>query len=641
MKKTITRILGVVLAILTVLPLSLRADATGDADRAVVLFTHDLHSHLLPTREVDGSEYGGYARLMYAIDQQRQQYPDAILVDGGDFSMGSLFQTVYTTDALELRIMGAMGYDAVTFGNHEFDYMSDGVASMLNAATASGDALPALVAANFVPPEKGEEDYNPRLSKAFESYGVRDYTIIHRGGVYFAVFGILGDDANLCAPDAGMNYLDPIEIAQKTADAARRECLDKYGEEPIVICLSHSGTKKREGEDYELAKNTEGIDLIVSAHTHTTLTEPIEVNGTYIVSANEYGKYLGAAELERGADGAVTLVSYKLIKIDESIPEDETVADRVADYKRIVEDKYLSDFGYSFHDVLVRNRYIFETVKELKGGLHESPVCNIYSDAYKWAAENALGKRPDVALTAAGVIRGSLPTGDITVYDVFNAASLGVGNEGELVAFYLTGADLKRVLEIDASLQPKIRSAQLYISGVQYSINRQRVEFNKVDRAVLLNDDGTTAEIEDDKLYLTVTGMYACRMIGIISDASGGVLSIVPRDENGNEIPSGKLSDHIVTDQSGRGLREWVAIAGYLESMGGEMDERYAREDGRKIVYKSILPWNLLRNANKFTYIFLAIIIVAVLASAAVVFAIVKLVARIIKKKKQRTVSDH
>ncbi len=125
-----------------------------------ILFTHDLHSHFLPAVDEHGMEYGGYARLKTVIDQQKNQNPNAILVDSGDFSMGSLFQTAYTTSALELRMMGQLGYDATTFGNHEFDYLPSGLISMLNAAVDSGDPLPTLVNANYLPPLPGEVGYD-------------------------------------------------------------------------------------------------------------------------------------------------------------------------------------------------------------------------------------------------------------------------------------------------------------------------------------------------------------------------------------------------------------------------------------------------------------------------------------------------
>ena len=175
--KFIRRVSALVLPVLLTLALILPALAGAPSGQATILFTHDMHSHLLPAKDESGQEYGGYARLKTAIDQMRTQYPDAVLVDGGDFSMGSLFQTAYSTAAAELRVMGALGYDVTTFGNHEYDYRAQGLAGMLNAAVASGDVLPAIVEANYLPPKEGEAGYGAGAQAvwdAFANYGVSD-----------------------------------------------------------------------------------------------------------------------------------------------------------------------------------------------------------------------------------------------------------------------------------------------------------------------------------------------------------------------------------------------------------------------------------------------------------------------------------
>ncbi len=628
MKNIINRIAAIALSLIMLLSLCPFAQATDNATDVTILFTHDLHSHFLPSNEDDGGQFGGYARLMTVINEQKAKYPDAILVDGGDFSMGSLFQTAYPTSALELRLMGAMGYDATTFGNHEYDYLQAGLKSMLNAAVASGDPLPELVISNYWPPEKGQDGYDADMWAALENYGVKDYTIIECGGIYYAVFGIFGFDAQDCAPNSGMILEDPVATAQATVDAATKECKDKYDKEPVIICLSHSGTSGGEGEDYELANAVDGIDVIISGHTHTTLEEPIITNNTLVVSAAEYGKNLGVVQLSYN-NGDVALKDYELIPIDEKVEDDAEIAAMVEGFKANVENEYLSKYGVSFDEVLVQNKYKFDTVKEVYATLHESTLCNIFSDAYKKAVEDA-GIKVDAALTAAGVIRESLPMGDVTVSDVFNAASLGVGTEGELIAVYVTGADLKNALEVDASVQPLMSSAQLFFSGIEYSVNTNRMIFNKVDYARLRNNDGTLSEIENDKLYCVVTGMYAGQMLGSVEETSMGLIGITPRDKDGNPLTADQLVNHVVKDKNGNPVKEWYAIASYLKDMGGEIDEKYAEVDGRKVVYSSLNPVKLLRNANKFTYIVLAVIIVLV----AVVVLIVRAIVRKVKKKK-------
>ena len=516
-----------------------------------------------------------------------------------------------------------MGYDVTTFGNHEFDYLPNGLISMLNVA--KDYKVPEIVNSNYLPPEESKD-----IKAAFDNYGVKDYTVIERDGIYFVVFGIFGYDSDDCAPNSGMVLHDPIETAKATVNEALAYCKNSLGVTPVVICLSHSGTSGGKGEDYDLAKEVDGIDLIVSGHTHTTLDKPIAVNDTYIVSAAEYGRNLGVITLDFEG-GKATLKDYSLIPVDENVKDDERIAALVEDFKADVEENYLSKYGVSFDEVLVTNPYKFDTVDEVYATQHESTLGNLFSDAYKWAVEEATGEKVDVALTATGVIRESIPLGDVTVSDVFNAASLGVGTEGELVAIYVTGKDLKTAFEVDASVQPLMRSAQLFFAGAEYSFNTKRMIFNKVDYAMLRNADGSLSEIDDDKLYRVVTGMYCGQMLGAVESTSFGLISITPRDKDGNPIAVADLKNYIVKDESGTPLKEWFAISSYLKEMGGEMDEAYSKTDGRKGVYSSLNPVKLLSNANIFTYVLLIVIVLLIVA----IIFIVRAIVRRVKRKKE------
>ena len=635
MKNATRRSLSLLLLFVLLLPIlpsfPVVAEDTSDI---TVLFTNDLHSHFLPT-PTDNGEKGGFARLATLINQQKVINPSAILVDGGDFSMGSLFQTAYATSATELRLMGEMGYDVTTFGNHEYDYLEEGLAKMLNAAKASGDPLPAIVESNYLPPEAGSEnetEYSKDVRDAFDNYGVKNYILIERGGVIFAVFGLMGIDGNACAPNSGMLMTDQVETAKETIKQATEESQKLYNQEPIVVCLSHSGTENGKGEDYNLAKKVDGIDLIISGHTHTTLKEAIEVNGTYIVSAGDYGRYLGVVDLNRNDDGSITLANYSLLAVDETVEEDPAIAAKVAEFKQAVNDDYLAAYGMTFDQVLTDNKVEFEPQSAVGATQHESPLANLYADAYFWAAEKTLGFRPDVALTAVGVIRESLPLGKITVSDVFNAASLGVGTEGELIAVYITGEDLMSALEVDASVQPIMPSAQLFFSGIEYSFNTYRMIFNKVDYARLRLADGSLAEIDDEKLYCVVVGMYAGQMLGSVKEKSFGLLSITPRNAEGKPLAADELKNYVIRDENGTPLKEWYAISTYIQNMGGEMDEAYATTDGRKVVYSSLNPIKLLRNANIFTFVAILLILLIIL----LIWLIVRFIIKKVKKRKAK-----
>lgn len=627
MKTIFRKVLAILISVIILCGafLSVGVVATSGAQDVTVLFTHDLHSHLLPSADTDGSTYGGYARLSTAIAEQKKLHPNALLLDGGDFAMGSLFQTAFATSAIELRMMGQMGYDVTTFGNHEFDYLQSGLASMLNSAKRSGDALPQIVCANYKPTKNDKDLYD-----AYKNYGVKDYTILERGGVYFAVFGIFGADSHDCAPNSGLELLDPIKTAQKTVDKAVKDCLKTYGKEPVVICLSHSGTQdgEQEGEDVDLAKGVEGIDLIISGHTHSVLKKPITVGETYIVSAGEYAKYLGVANFE--IEGEKTkLKDYKLVKIDQTLAEDKVKAKQIERFKKTVENDYLKEYSLTFDEILTHNPYIFDTVEQVYATQHESTLGNLFADAYKWAAEGTLGEDVDVSLTASGVIRESIKKGDVTVSDVFNAASLGVGTEGELVKVYVTGKDLLNALEVDASVQPIMAEAQLFFSGVEYSFNTYRMIFNKVDYARLRTADGKLEEIDQDKLYCVVAGMYVGQMLGAVKDKSFGLLNITPRDKDGNPISADELVNYVIKDKDGTPIKEWYAIASYIQQMGGEMDAKYSKTDSRKVVYSSINPIDLLKNINVFT-------IVAIILVNLLIFAIVMIIRKIVKRKNKK-----
>lgn len=608
------RLLCLVMLLALALSLSVSQVWAADetAEEITILYTHDMHSSFLPKEGPDGHSRGGYARLKTLIDEQKEEHPNALVLDGGDFSMGSLFQTAYSTSALELRAMGQMGYDVTTFGNHEFDYRASGLADMLYAAVDSGDPLPAIVDANYLPPQEDEETWD-----ALYTYGVQDYRILERGGVLYVIFGLTGVDSDECAPMSGMELRDPVETAKRVVKEATEQCQTAYGEDPVVICLSHSGTEKGKGEDYELARKVDGIDVIISGHTHTTLEQPIEVNDTYIVSAGENSKNLGVLTLTRTQDG-VELKDSRLVPVDERVPEDPEMAAWIEEAKGQVEQDYLADFDLEFDQVLVDNPYQFDTVDEVYDTQHESTLGNLLADAYYWAGNQASQDPVDVALTASGVIRDTFPKGPITVSQVFNVASLGIGADGvpgyPLISVYLTGKDLKNAIEVDASVPPLMSAAQLFYSGVGYSFNTNRMIFDKVDYAVLMREGGVTEPIVDDQLYHVVTGLYIGQMLGAVEDTSFGILTVTPRDAQGNPIDMSQLEDYILHDDEGNEVKEWYAIASYLQSMGGEMDQKYGQTDGRKLVYSSWNPVSLLKNAGLPTSLaILALVIVVVL----------------------------
>ena len=605
------------------------ADAAPPANTATILFTHDLHSHFLPQVAEDGGESGGYARLKTAIDTEKTWHPDALLLDGGDFSIGSLVQTLYTTQAAELRTMGALGYDAATLGNHEFDHTGTGFAQMLNAAVDSGDALPALLEANYRPAEDNpDKDF---IQQAMDDYGVQETMLLERGGVTYGIFGLMGVDSDDCAPTSGFALEDAAEAAERCVASLREQGAD------LIICLSHSGTDEdpKLSEDELLAKAVDGIDVIISGHTHSTLTEPIVVNGTYIVSSGPYCRNLGSLTLAWGGNGEKRLRDYHLTPIDETLPEDPDIAAMVETWKDKVGDTYLARYGLTYDEVLAATGFDLNT--PVSGVQEGNNLGELVADAFMWTVENLEADAPDVntvSVTASGVLRAPLRSGGLTTSQAFDVLSMGVGADDTsgfpLVGVYLTGKELKCVAEVDASVTPIMPAAQLYVSGMRYSFNTNRMFFNRVYDAHLLSGDGTEQEIVDDQLYRVVTGMYSAQMLGTVKTKSMGLLSLEPKMADGSPVTD--FNDCILYDKDGNEIKEWYALAAYLQTFGGEGVHVSYRETVRKSVSHSWSPAQLLREWNWVTWT----VVLAVLAVIALAVLLMRLILRKVRRKRKK-----
>lgn len=662
--------LALLLAALCVLPASAVAEGcTQESNVTTILFTHDLHSHFLPQSTAEGGESGGYARLKTVIDGERAMNPDALLVDGGDFSIGSLIQTLYTTQAAELRTMGAMGYDAVTIGNHEFDHKGTGFAEMLNSAKAAQQAavelllvdarpledmdayrerfgpvtpvLPTLLEANYAP-----ADDNPDrafIRSAMENYGVTDCVTLERGGMTYGLFGLMGVDSDECAPTSGFTRTDAAKAAKRCVETLKGEGAE------IIICLSHSGTgdSLASSEDEELAKAVDGIDVIVSGHTHSTLAEPLVVNDTYIVSSGPYCQNLGSLTFSWDGSGQKRLLDYRLIPIDETVAENPEIAGLVEQWKDMVGETYLARYGLTYDEVLTHSDYDLNTpasaVQENNG------LGTLVSDAFLWADRTLNAAYADsphtVSVTADGVLRANLPAGDLTAAMAFDVLSMGVGEDGTsgfpLVAVYLTGKELKAAMEVDASVTPIMPAAQLYMSGAKYAFNTKRMFFNRVYDAALTDvtfdesGTGNAYEIDDNALYRVVTGMYSAQMLGTVKSKSMGLLSLEPKQANGTPVTD--FADCILYDANGNELKEWYALAAYLEQFGEDgLPDRYADPaNGCKQVSDSFAPGQLLAGWNGITWVVLGIVLLIL----ALILLLIRSLRRRIRRKKPTPVN--
>ena len=634
--------------------LSPKADAPIDSQQKQleILFLHDTHSHLNSFLTIENGTdvtLGGFARIITLINQIKEKDSEVLVLDGGDFSMGTLVQTIYHTDAPELRMLGALGCDVTTLGNHEFDYRSAGLAGTLEAAVQSGEPVPAMALCNIdweSMETEGLTADQQLLKDAFDAYGMKDYVIVTKGDVRIAVLGIFGTDALACAPTCVLKFRDASEAAAATVkEIKENEDVD------MIVCVSHSGTSEnaKKSEDEILAKAVPEIDLIISGHTHTMLSEPIQHGNTYIVSCGEYGKNLGYLSMTQASDGRWVIDSYEILPVTEDIPSDAPTQQKIDRLMEKVDSAYLSGFGYDREQVLAQNSIKFATSSDLYEIHTEHNLGSLLADAFAYGVSRANIPElapVDVAIVPSGSVRDTFAAGDITVEDVFNAYSLGIGLDGipgyPLISIYLTGEELRTGAEIDASVSDFMPSARLYLSGLQFTFNPHRILLNKVTDCRLTDQAGNPMQLEDDRLYHIVCDLYSGQMLGAVTDVSYGILSVQPKFADGTPIEN--IEDAIIKTADGKEIKAWFAIAGYLESLPdidndgvADVPQTYASPQGRKVVDDSRAIGDLLKNLNKFALIIIAAVILVLALSLLLLIWIVKRIKRLVSKSGRKS----
>ncbi|MBP7763930.1 MAG: bifunctional metallophosphatase/5'-nucleotidase [Syntrophaceae bacterium] len=617
--------------------------------RITVVHTNDMHSHLQgfspeldfrPFAENADRTLGGWSRVATVIRQtQKTRNHPVLVLDAGDFSMGSLFHMLIREEAFELRLLAAMGYNAVTLGNHEFDLKPRGLAAILKTAKDRG-GLPPIVAAN--PVFDRREPALAELEDAFVAAGVKPYLVLERDGLKIGIFGILGRGAVEVSPFAKpLTFRDPIDTARDMVNLLRRQ-----EKADIVICLSHGGLadNPRRSEDLILAKEVPGIDVIVSGHSHTKLDKPLVVGNTLVVQAWCYGKQVGVMDLV-WKEGKVALQNYAAVPVTSAIPGDKDIQRMIDGFKRQIDQDLLRPVGMSYDQVLAETRW------DLANDAEESPLGNLIADSIRWyvnTTDPAAGDpaaRVVVAVESNGIIRDNLlagTTGKIILGDLFRTFPLGIGADDTmsypLISFYLYGYEIKRALEILTSVRPfKGDDYFLQISGLRFTYNPRRMIFDRVTGIEIGSEEDGYRPLDystaNQQLYRVAANIYNAAFLKLVGRFTYGLLEIVPKDRSGRSIA--KLSDARVDADPARPgvqeLKEWQGLVTYVRSFPdangnglADIPDKYRGKLGRIVAKPSFNPVNLVYRPGKPTLIALAVLGGIVLFLAAVAVVIIK-----------------
>ncbi|HPU00920.1 MAG TPA: bifunctional UDP-sugar hydrolase/5'-nucleotidase [Bacillota bacterium] len=582
-----------------------------------VLHTNDIHSHIhrFPLLAGAVNEIGS---------NKAKSGEPVILTDGGDFISPTIYSWLnFLGFAPELDIMQQIGYDVITLGNHEFDPGHRGLAQILKNAGYPGEKNKTVViSTNTLPPEN-HPLAEPRL---FEKTCLKKLD----NGLTIGFLGVLGRSTlpPFIFKHGPIKFNDPHEAAREAVTQLRAQGAD------VIIAVNHASAR----DNIELAREVPGIDLILGGHDHERM-EPLWVNHTIVLQTSAYLQHLCILELAFDcSSGKLRLRNKETglpyhLELDKSITEDPLIAEMVAGYEQELNRGINALTGgkvKSMDEVVA-----YADFELYSAPFQETPMGNFATDALRIVAGQKLGERVDFALLPSGLCWKSLGPGKITFKELADITLTGTGSDmlpgHPVVSFYLTGEEVRRILEI-FFLLPEFRGYAEYpqISGLRLAYDPQRavlfnLPFKIIDvfgdstpipslRSVInaerftgegrqtLNDDFVPLARGDQKLYRVATESYVLYHLPTLEKITHilPMLKIVPKDASGNPVPyldhEGNISEEIlVYDEEGSELKVWMALVEYAAAHppgpeGIPQIPPYYREPANRISSRRTFP---------------------------------------------------
>jgi 2',3'-cyclic-nucleotide 2'-phosphodiesterase (5'-nucleotidase family) len=458
------------------------------------MHTNDTHANL-----------DNAARKMTAIKQVRATKPNSILVDAGDVLTGTLYFNEYKGLA-DLEFMNLAGYDAMTFGNHEFDL---GTATLANFVK---DASFPFVSANvnFSQDTNLSARFNDTVSTNPQDGQIYNSIIKVVNGEKIGIFGLTtAETPTISSPGTGVAFENYIQEAQKSVAALKAQGVDK------IVALSHLGfdDSLTWDNDKALAAAVEGIDVIIGGHTHSKLDAPfVETTGaepTVIVQANEYNKFLGTLDVTFDISGKVVSQAGALIEIDKKV---STATDAPYVIAEDVATAQILNTKYKPAVDLKKATIVGSTVTALVGGnpaarTGETNLGNFITDGML-AKAKTIDPTTVIALQNGGGVRTTLPVGNITLADVFKVLPFG----NTLAIMNLKGSEIKDALEHGLTTAPTTANgAFLQVAGMRFTYDSSKPIGEKVQTIEVKGQDGNYTTLDSTKFYKVATNIFTAK----------------------------------------------------------------------------------------------------------------------------------
>jgi 5'-nucleotidase/UDP-sugar diphosphatase len=452
-------------------PISEAEFARGNVEEGpyelVLLHTNDHHGTTLAN-----NGRGGLAERLSYFNTVRAAHPQVLIIDAGDINTGSALSNMFAAEP-DLRAYKLLGYEAATFGNHEFDGSHEKLLTQIREA-----GFP-FISSNIKTADGGYLGNTPYLVKKYPGFSVGLFGITTLRTKYIA------------SPDGSLSFVNEIDAAREMVDILRnREKVD------LVIGITHIGDVK-EAPDHvsspELAAAVPGIDIIVDGHSHSFFETPRVVNGTYIVTANEWGKYVGEGII-RVSQGRLLDFSWRPVEINSPervvFPPDPEVTALLAPYVEKAEASLAEVVGEAADTFVFGNRLT---------RYQETALGNMVTDANVWYFREIYNQEVDFALHNGGNIRAELPQGPLTREQILTVLPF----ENYLFIVSLRGSDIIELFDFIATI-PQGAGGFAQVSGdVRYTIDYTGGDGGKIRDLTIRG-----APVEADRLYRFCTNDY-------------------------------------------------------------------------------------------------------------------------------------
>lgn len=496
-----------------------------------ILHTNDTHARV----EDDGKSIIGFAKLAGYVQEEKKE-GNLLVLDAGDMFQGLPFANLAQGKSI-IDIANAVGYDAMTLGNHEFDYGTPNILEIISKLNYP------VIASNFT---KDEEN-------VVDSYIVKEFD-----GVKVGIFGMATEETAFKSHPKnteGYKFEDMIQAAQENVQLLKdKEKVD------VVIMLAHLGLDEGDYTSDLVAKQVEGIDLIIDGHSHTKLENGRQVGNTLIVSTGEYFSNVGEVELVVDPDEDKVSVKASLLGYEDfaDVTPDQTVLDAIEAVK-LEQNALLSQVVGKTEVRLVGDREQVRTGETNLGQLAAAAI------------EDLTGA--DMVITNGGGIRASIEAGDITMNDLVTVFPFG----NTIMVKEIKGSDIKAALELGVSEYPNQKGAFPHTAGITYTLNAYKEAGNRVSDIVI---GGKALDL--NKTYTVATNDFV---------ASGGdgyeMFASYPVKAEYNTLMD-TLLDYIKEKQTIEGgLVPSITIVTEAPSVSSPVKLRAALEEhGFKVVYE-------------------------------------------------------